>query len=61
MMLREILTAQDNFKAHRGGAKASPHGPFNPPALVRIPLADSLAYALILFDALSGVFALLGV
>ena len=61
MMLREILTAQDNFKAHGGGVKASLHGPFNPPALVRIPLADSLAYALILINALSDVFALLGV
>lgn len=36
-------------------------GPFNPPALVRIPLAYSLAYALILINALSDVFALLGV
>ena len=44
-----------------GGAKACTHGPFNLPALVRIPPANLLAYALILINALSGVFALLGV
>lgn len=33
----------------------------NLPALVRIPPANLLAYALILINALSGVFALLGV
>lgn len=38
-----------------GRREGQPHGPFNPPALVRTPLADSLAYALILIDALSGV------
>lgn len=53
--------AQENFKTHGGGAKACTHGPFNLPALVRIPPANSLAYALILINALSGVFALLGV
>lgn len=61
MMLRGILTAQGNFKAHGGGAKACTHGPFSLPALVRIPPANLLAYALILINALSGVFALLGV
>lgn len=61
MMLRGILTAQENFKTHGGGAKACTHGPFYLPALVRIPPANSLAYALILINALSGVFALLGV
>ena len=44
-----------------GGAKACTHGPFSLPALVGIPPANSLAYALILINALSGVFALLGV
>lgn len=48
------------FQGPWGGAKACTHGPFNLPALVRIPLANLLAYALILINALSGVFALLG-
>ena len=49
------------FQDPWGDAKACPHGPFDLPALVRIPPANSLAYALILINALSGVFALLGV
>lgn len=60
MMLRGILTAQENFKAHGVARRPALMG-LNLPALVRIPLANLLAYAMILINALSGVFALLGV
>ena len=44
-MLRGVLTAQVNFKAHGGGTLGQPHGLFNFPALIRTPLADLLAHA----------------
>lgn len=47
--------ARDNLKTHGAARRPAPMG-LNFPALVRVTLADSLAYALILINAPSGVF-----
>lgn len=50
-MLRGILAAQGNFKAHRAAQRPALWA-FNLPVLARIPLADLLAHTRIFVNAL---------
>lgn len=54
-MLRGILAAQGNIKAHRAAQRPALWA-FDLPVLARIPLADLLAHTRIFVNALEGVF-----